>query len=249
MLEFQHVVKRYEDQIVLDRLSLSLLPGQIFCLLGKNGVGKTTLISCLLDLVEMEEGSIEVFGKSHQQLQKEDKRRLGCVLDDLGLIEEMNAFDYLLWVGKIYGIPSNLIAKRTEDLFQFFFEDFAPLYNTIGQFSTGMKKKVAFCAAVLHTPDLLILDEPFSGLDPLVANQMIQFLKKYQREDRLIFISSHDLSYVEKVATHIGVLHEANMVYHDTIENFTQQGEQKLDAALLTILKPNTANLSAIDWV
>lgn len=78
---------------------------------------------------------------------------------------------------------------------------------------------------------------------------MIQFLKKYQREDRLIFISSHDLSYVEKVATHIGVLHEANMVYQDTIENFTQQGEQKLDAALLTILKPNTANLSAIDWV
>lgn len=112
-----------------------------------------------------------------------------------------------------------------------------------------MKKKIAFCAAVLHTPELLILDEPFSGLDPLVANQMIQFLKKYQREDRLIFISSHDLSYVEKVASHIGVLHESNIVYHDTLENFTQQGIKALDAALLTILKPNTANLSSIDWV
>lgn len=127
MLEFQHVIKKYEDQTVLNALSLSLLPGQIFCLLGKNGVGKTTLISCLLDLVEVDEGTIKVLGKSHLELQKSDKRRIGCVLDDLDLIEEMNAFDYLQFVGRIYGISSDVISKRSVDLLHYFFEDLAPL--------------------------------------------------------------------------------------------------------------------------
>jgi ABC-type multidrug transport system ATPase subunit len=119
----------------------------------------------------------------------------------------------------------------------------------MGKFSTGMKKKIAFCAAVIHTPSILILDEPFSGLDPLVANQMVQFLQKYKREDRTILISSHDLTYVEKIATHIGVLDNKELVFNSSIKDFTENGENHLDAALLSILKPNDSQLDNLDWI
>lgn len=112
-----------------------------------------------------------------------------------------------------------------------------------------MKKKIAFCAAVLYLPDILILDEPFSGLDPLVANQLVMFLNKYKSPERTFFISSHDLTYVEKISTHIGVLNEAKLVFTSTIQDFTANGENKLDASLLKILKPNLSDLEKIDWI
>lgn len=139
--------------------------------------------------------------------------------------------------------------KRINDLFTYFFEDDSDLKKNIAKYSTGMKKKIAFCASVIHTPDILILDEPFSGLDPLVANQMIHFIKKYQSPDRIIFISSHDLSYVERISTHIGVLDNHSLVYNDTIDSFTENGTNKLDSALLRIIKPNESVIEKIDWL
>ena len=112
-----------------------------------------------------------------------------------------------------------------------------------------MKKKLAFCAAIIHTPEILILDEPFSGLDPFVANQMIQFLQKYQRADRAILISSHDLNYVEKIATHIGVLDNKTLQFNASVQEFTENGVNHLDAALLKVIQPNTADLENIDWI
>ena len=112
-----------------------------------------------------------------------------------------------------------------------------------------MKKKIAFCAAIIHTPDILILDEPFSGLDPLVANQMIEFLKIYKQKDRTIFISSHDLNYVEKIATHIGVLSESKLLFNSSLQDFTDSGVTTINKALLNIIKPNTNELSEIDWL
>ena len=93
------------------------------------------------------------------------------------------------------------------------------------------------------------MDEPFSGLDPMVANQMAQFIKKYQREDRLVLISSHDLTYVEKVATHIGVLNDKKLMFNASLQEFTENGEKELDSALLKILKPNETELSKMDWI
>ena len=112
-----------------------------------------------------------------------------------------------------------------------------------------MKKKIAFCAAVLHTPNILILDEPFSGLDPLVTNQMISFLHQYTKNDRVILISSHDLNYVERIATHIGVLNDNQLQFNSSLQDFTENGITSIDKALLKILRPNENQLSNIDWV
>ena len=190
-----------------------------------------------------------MLGKNHNDLSTNDKSKIGVVHENLALIEEINGLDYLKFVGKIYNLPQETLTKRINDLIGYFFEDDSTIKNSMGKFSTGMKKKIAFCAAVIHTPSVLILDEPFSGLDPLVANQMVQFLQKYKREDRTIFISSHDLTYIEKIATHIGVLDNKELLFNSSIKDFTENGENHLDAALLSILKPNDSQLDNLDWI
>ncbi len=249
MIQITDLTKSYGKNTIIENINLSINDGQVYCLLGKNGAGKTTLINCILDLIEPEKGNIQLSGKAHNKLDKEDKRKIGVILENLALLEEINGFEFLSFVGKIYKIPPATLKQRITDLFAFFFEDDSDLKKNISKYSSGMKKKIAFCAAVLHTPDVLILDEPFSGLDPLVANQMVLFLKKYQNGKRLIFISSHDLSYVEKVSTHIGVLDNKKLVFNSSIQDFTENGVKKLDAALLRIIKPNESNLDKIDWV
>ena len=249
MIQISDLTKSYGKNTIIENVNLTINDGQVYCLLGKNGAGKTTLINCILDIIEPEKGNIHLSGKAHNKLDKEDKRRIGVIVENLALLEEINGFEFLSFVGKIYKIPADTLNKRIADLFAFFFEDDSDLKKNISKFSTGMKRKIAFCAAVLHTPDVLILDEPFSGLDPLVANQMVMFLNKYQNSKRLIFISSHDLSYVEKVSTHIGVLDNKKLVYNSSLQDFTENGVKKLDTALLRIIQPNESELDKIDWV
>ncbi len=249
MIQITDLTKKYGKNTIIETINLKIDSGQTYCLLGKNGVGKTTLINLMLDLIELDNGNIKLWGKEHNKLDCADKKRIGAVVENLALIEELSGFEFLLLVGKIYKMPVDILKKRIADLFQYFFENESDIKKNISKYSTGMKKKLAFCAAVIHTPDILILDEPFSGLDPLVANQMVMFINKYQRADRLIFISSHDLTYVEKVATQIGVLDNKNLIFNSTLLDFTQNGERALDSALLKILRPNTTELGKIDWV
>lgn len=249
MIEIKNLNKTYGGNEVLEDIHLKIEGGAIYALLGKNGAGKTTLINLVTDLVQPDCGTILLKGKEHNKLDKADKKKVGDVGEELALIEELNGFEYLKFIGKIYRIPGKTLQKRIDDLFHYFFEDEKDLKKRIARYSTGMKKKIAFCAAVIHTPDILILDEPFSGLDPLVANQMISFLKAYKNENRVIFISSHDLSYVEKIATHIGVLDERQLQFNSTLQDFTENGDRSLDNALLKILKPNETELANIDWV
>jgi ABC-2 type transport system ATP-binding protein len=249
MITINNLKKSYKKQVVLNNINLTIQPGTIYGLLGKNGVGKTTLINVMLDLIPVDEGSITLNETNSTALTSKDKLNIGVVLDDLALIEEFNAYDYLKFVGNIYNIPTSELAHRIKGLFSFFYEDLTVLKKSISSYSTGMKKKLAFCAAVIHTPSILILDEPFSGLDPLVANQMLEFIKAYAKDDRVIFLSSHDLSYVEKIATHLGVIDEQELVYNASIKEFTENGIQSLDQALLKVLKPNNVELEKLEWI
>lgn len=249
MIDISHLSKNYGSNTVLIDINLKVEPGEVYSLLGKNGTGKTTLINLMINLIKPSEGDIHIFGKNVNQFVVVDKKRIGIVAEDLMLMEELSGYNFLLFIGKIYKIPLSTLKKRIADLFMFFFENEDDLKKSIAKYSTGMKKKIAFCAAVLHTPELLILDEPFSGLDPLVANQMVHFLKHYQNNQRTVFISSHDLSYVEKVSTHIGVLNDSKLVYNASLKSFTDNGTNELDEALLSIIKPNVSKLEKIDWI
>ena len=249
MIHIENLEKSYANKLVFDKLNLELNKGMIYSLLDKNGVGKSTLINIIMDIIPSNSGKVFINNIPNSEITKEQKAKIGFIGEDLALIEELNGYDFLKFIGKIYGITADVLEKRIRDLSLYFFENEADLMNSIAGYSTGMQKKIAFCAAVIHTPEILILDEPFSGLDPLVANQMISFLHKYKRADRLIFISSHDLNYVEKIATHIGVLDNEQLVFNASMEDFTHNGLDSLDKALLQILKPNESELSKIDWL
>ncbi len=249
MIELKQLSKSYGHDTVLDELNWTIKAGQVCALLGKNGAGKTTLINLILDLILPTEGSISIFGKDSGDLDLDDKKRIGVLGDELGLIEEFTGLDYLKFIGNIYHLTSSEISNRVADLTNYFFENEDDLKKTIASYSTGMKKKIAFCGAVIHIPDLLILDEPFSALDPLVAKQMILFIKKYANENRTIIISSHDLAYVEKVANHIAVLNETQLVFNGSLEEFTENGQNKIDNALFNFLRPNESELDNISWL
>ncbi len=249
MIEIIDLNKSFGRKRILDNINLSIEKGAAYALLGKNGAGKTTLIHLILNLLKPDSGKILIIGKENNKLNASDKKKIGVLGEDLALIEELNGYDFLFFIGKIYNIPKNILQQRVKDLFNYFFDNEEDLKKNISYYSTGMKKKIAFCASVLHTPDILILDEPFAGLDPLVANKMVDFLKCYQKDYRTIFISSHDLNYAEKFATHIGVLNDSTFQFNSTLQEFTNNGINSLDSALIRILKPNDEEKINIDWL
>ncbi|HMU05347.1 MAG TPA: ATP-binding cassette domain-containing protein, partial [Saprospiraceae bacterium] len=155
MIEIRNLVKKYNGNVILQSIGASLSSGQIYCLLGKNGVGKTTLIHCLLNMEEIDEGSIMIFGNAHNTLSIDERKRIGVLSAQLALIEELNAKEYLHFIGKMYGVDKKIVAMRAEGLLTYFFGHDIDLKKNIGTFSSGMQKTIAFCGAVIHLPDVL----------------------------------------------------------------------------------------------
>ncbi len=244
-----NLTKKYKHKIILENLSLEIQGGQCYGLLGKNGVGKTTLISCILDLLKLEEGEIEIEGYKYERNAQLIKSKIGVLSEDNPLITEFTGKQYLEFVGLLYEIPKDELKKRLNSLYTFFFEQESDLNKQIVAYSTGMKKKLALCAAVLHRPTILILDEPFAGLDLVAANQFIKFLNFYLNEERCILLSSHDLAYVNKIATHIAVLNDKKIIFDGIISNFTSNGQEYIDDALYNMLCPTDIDLSQISWI
>ncbi|RYZ40775.1 MAG: ABC transporter ATP-binding protein, partial [Sphingobacteriales bacterium] len=162
--------------------------------------------------------------------------------------DELTGLQYLNLVGRLYKIPTAELKQKIDSMAAYFFEDLLDLKKPVSGYSTGMKKKLGVCAAVLHRPDVLILDEPFTGLDPVAAQLLVQFINRY-REGRTIIISSHDLGYVERVATHIGILQEGQLLYNGSLQEFTLNGANMIDQAVFNWLKPANSNLESIDWL
>ncbi|MDP4176456.1 MAG: ABC transporter ATP-binding protein [Bacteroidota bacterium] len=245
----ENLKKSYSEKVVFSGLDLKIDHGSCYSLLGKNGVGKTTLINCMLDVIKPDSGRILINRMDYNSQSLKIKSLTGSVFENNPLIEEFTGENYLKFVGMLYKVAQEELKHRIETITDYFFPDGKDLQKNISEYSTGMKKKLGVCASVLHRPDILILDEPFSGLDPVAAQMLIQFLNSYLSSDRIIFLSSHDLAYVEKVSTHIGVLDEGALVYDGTLENFTMNGVNLLDQALLKLLKSDENNLRNIDWI
>ena len=248
-ISIDSISKSYKDQKVLDQISLSIEPGTNFCLLGKNGAGKTTLINCMLDLVKFDEGAITFNDKSIEKYATEIKMSMGVMSEDNPLVDQLTGYGYLRFVGALYKVSGSELEQRIESLTKFFFGDMEVLKKRISSYSTGMKKKLGVIAAVLHKPDLLLLDEPFSGLDPVAAKVLIEFINNYQNGERVVFLSSHDLAYVEKVATRLGVLNDKQIVYENSLAEFTANGKEELDDALIRLLQPENTDLSELSWI
>jgi len=249
-LRIENISKKFEkEKAVLNDINIDILPNSCFCLLGKNGAGKSTLFNILANLLNPDSGNILWKGKEINKCLKEFKGSTGFMLDHKVLINEFTGMQFLKFVASIYGLKDDTESKILK-ITDYFFENQDDLNKKIESYSSGMKQKLSFCSVILHKPDILILDEPFASLDAISSNRLIKFIKQYMK-NRIVIISSHDLSYVEKIATHIGVLDEGELKFNGDKNEFIEKGEMMIEDALFKYIQPKeySVSLEELSWL
>lgn len=236
MLKLHKVKKKFKKKTVLRDVSITVNENECYCLVGKNGAGKSTIINIIIDILSYDEGIVELFDTNYEEDPIYIKKNIGVLPEFNPVIEEFTGMDYLKYVGLIYEIQEQLIEKRIRLLIQHFFEDGLEMDKKIDEYSRGMKIKIGICAAIIHKPKILILDEPFENLDPVASKILANFLIDYRKQGNCILVSSHDMNYVEKIATHIGVLHNTQIIFGGVLKELMKQSNNQLDDYLTRIL-------------
>ena len=216
MIELVNVTKRYDDTTVVDRLNLQINAGEIVGIIGHNGAGKSTTMKMIAGLVEPTSGQVQVMGYDMQKQGIKVKHRIGYLPEESPLYEAMTAQQYLMFFSELYQMPRQKAQKRIDELLTSL--ALPEKDRLTGEFSKGMKRKTAIARALLHDPDLLILDEPSSGLDPLTSFFIINYLKTLKREGKTILLSAHNLIHVETMCGRVGVIKNGKMLIFDTMD-------------------------------
>ncbi len=247
LLELENLTKSFGAKVVLRDLSLRVETGACVGVVGRNGAGKSTLFNLLVNVLLPGSGRIVLDGQPlGETFPVAVKRRIGALINQGHLVEQLTAEEYLQFVARVYDLPD--AAPRIESLLGHLLEEFEQLRTKrLSSFSTGMKQKVAVAACLLHRPELLILDEPLNGLDVFSAERVLALLDSY-RPQALTFISSHNLAHIEKVATHLLIIDEAEVKYWGTMPEFMAGRETFLSDALLQLLHP-TASTHDLTWL
>lgn len=217
MLEARGLTKRYTTVTAIDDISFTVQPYQVLGYLGPNGSGKSTTVNIITALLEPTRGEVLFNGRSIQSQLIEYKRRLGYVPESPHLYPHLTGREYLQLVGRLRGLPKRTLDKKIDDMLQLFALG-ASRHSAISSYSKGMRQKVLISAALLHNPDILVFDEPLSGLDVTSALIFRNLIKSLSREGKMILYSSHVLEVVEKVCTHVMILRKGHVVANDTVD-------------------------------
>lgn len=216
MINLQHVTKMYRDFAAVQELDLHVDSGEIVGIIGHNGAGKSTTLKMIAGLVAPTSGTIEVMGRDMQKDGTRVKQFIGFLPEESPLYENMSARQYLMFFSELYKMPGRDARARIESLL-----DSLKLLEKdklTGEFSKGMKRKVAIARALLHDPKLLILDEPNSGLDPLTSFFIINYLKTLKREGKTILLSAHNLFHVEYICDRVAIIKNGRLIVYDTMD-------------------------------
>lgn len=222
MIEFDHVSRSYGDKLAVDDLELTIPAGELFALLGPNGAGKTTSIKMMVGLLHPSSGHVRICGRDVVRQTREANRLLGFVPDEPYLYEKLSGREILEFVADMHGLDRKEAAvriKREVDDFQL-----APfLDNRTETYSHGMKQRLAFAAALVHDPAVLVVDEPMIGLDPRSVRLVKDLLKAKVRRGMTVFMSTHSLGMVEELADRIGILDRGKMRFLGTVAELRRQ--------------------------
>jgi ABC-2 type transport system ATP-binding protein len=227
------VIKRTAREVrAVEDVSLEIQSGELFGLLGPNGAGKTTTIKILTGLIRPTSGDALVCGHSIQTAPLEAKARIGYLPESGALFEKLTPREHLAVVGRLYNVPEPEIAPRSARWLGFFgLESRAD--QRIHTFSKGLKQRVCWAVALLHDPDVLVLDEPLNGLDLEMVTQVKELLRELVAAGRTVFYSSHLMDVVEKVSTRVGVLYQGRLILVDTVAGIlATTGASSLESAL-----------------
>ncbi|MBU1699994.1 MAG: ATP-binding cassette domain-containing protein [Candidatus Eisenbacteria bacterium] len=215
ILECREITKRFGSYAAVDHLTFRVRPGTIFGLLGPNGSGKTTTIRMILRILLPDQGTICVFGSS---LNENSKLRIGYLPEERGLYKDMKILDHLVFLARLRGLTSNEATRRSlKWLERFNIGDWSQ--RKVEELSKGMQQKVQFIGTLLHDPELIILDEPFSGLDPVASQLLKDIMLELQRQGRTVVFSTHQMEQVERSCDEILLIHKGKAVLYGPLND------------------------------
>jgi ABC-2 type transport system ATP-binding protein len=224
------LTRTFDSFTAVDHLDLAVEPGQFFGFLGPNGAGKSTTIKMLTGLLAPSSGSIQILGQDLFNNPVEVKRHIGVVPEGMALFGKLTASEYLTFVGRMYGLDKATTAQRSSELLEFMGLANEPK-KLIADYSHGMGKKLALAAAVIHGPKLLFLDEPFEGVDAIAANTLKNMLQSMIARGATIFLTSHVLEIVERLCSHIAIIHKGHIVANGSLDELRAGVQARLTPA------------------
>jgi len=248
MIRTQNLLKKYNEFKAVDNLSLEVKEGEIYGFLGPNGAGKTTTILMLLGILKPTQGEVYLFGQNITKDFLSIKKKMGVVSEKQYLYKEMTAGEYLNFFADLYGVKNR--KKKIDQLLEAV--NLLEVRNRkLGAFSRGMQQKLGFARALLHDPQLLLLDEPVSGLDPTGIKQIRDLIEQQNKKGRTIFISSHLLSEVERLCGKVGIINKGRLLAEDTMDNLRKRLTDvvELEIELTEAKKEIVDTLAAFDFI
>lgn len=232
MLRIEHLTKQYGEKKAVDDLSLHIKPGEIYGFIGHNGAGKTTTIKACCGILPFDSGEIYIGEKSIKESPLECKSMLAYIPDNPDLYDFMTGIQYLNFVADIFGVS----ADRREELIHRYADTFeltADLAQPVSAYSHGMKQKLALISALIHEPKLIIMDEPFVGLDPKASHQLKEIMRTICDEGGAIFFSTHVLEVAEKLCDRIAIIKGGRLIKSGTMEEV--RGDESLESVFLEL--------------
>jgi ABC-2 type transport system ATP-binding protein len=238
--------KLYGTKAAVDGLDLTVPAGCFFGFLGPNGAGKTTTIHILIGLMPPTSGQVEVLGLPLEPNLLQIKKRIGVVPDENVLFDRLSGAEFLQFVGRMYGLEPCVAKERGRELLELFQLDDQPR-KLIAEYSKGMRKRAALAAALIHRPQLFLLDEPFEGVDPMGARLMKDILLSQVRQGATIFLTSHVLEVVERLCDRVAIINDGRIVIEGSMAEL-RSVEDTLEDTFLRVVGGEKA-AQTIDWL
>jgi ABC-2 type transport system ATP-binding protein len=213
----QALTRRFGELVAVDNIDLRVARGQFFGFLGPNGAGKSTTIKMLTGLLAPSSGQIEILGLDLEKNPVEVKRQIGVVPEGMALFGRLTGSEFLNFAGRMYGLDRATAAQRSSELLDFMQLADQPK-KLVTDYSHGMQKKLAMAAAVIHGPKVLFLDEPFEGVDAIAAGTLKSMLQRMIARGATIFLTSHVLEIVERLCSHVAIIHQGRLVAQGSLE-------------------------------
>ena len=232
MLKIEHLTKTYGEKKAVDDLSLHIRPGEIYGFIGHNGAGKTTTLKSVAGLLRFDAGEIQVCGHSVKADPLACKRDMAYIPDNPDLYDYMTGIGFLNFIADIFGVDADTRASRIRH-YADTFELTDDLAQPISAYSHGMKQKLAVISALIHTPKLILMDEPFVGLDPVAAHTLKGIMHDICRQGGAIFFSTHVLEVAEKLCDKVAIIRDGRLIRSGTMEDV--RGDSSLESVFLEL--------------
>lgn len=223
-VRIENLTKRYGELAAVDNLSLTVPTGRMFGFLGPNGAGKSTTIGCLTGLIDPTSGRIELLGEEFTSDSISLKQRIGVMPEGLALFDHLYAHEFLSFNARMYGLDEATVKQRVEELLTVM-DLTSATRKRLADFSTGMRKKVAFAAAIIHRPEILFLDEPFESIDPAGVAMLKDWLRRFVAGGRTVFMTTHVLETVERLCDDVAIINSGKIAWRGDVGKLSGGGK------------------------